>query len=172
MPTANPTNPVCPAHCSDPNTWKSQLVGGLCGLAALLMILGVLTWAYWFHAKEARLKHPQRLITEEYLARKKKIKKLAKERNKSSWWHFWSNKDRRNRGEPFKKEERRKLSPRLTILCDSPLAALAELPGCEDLPHVQHADSGTRLEIIALRGGLRLPHQPEDVDRDVLTSVP
>ncbi|KAJ5477717.1 hypothetical protein N7530_003226 [Penicillium desertorum] len=203
MTTANTTYPVCPAHCSDPNAWKSQLVGGLCGLAGLAMILGVLMWAYWFHAKEARLKYPQSVVTEEYLARKKKIKKLAKERNRSSWWRFWSWKVKRppanntsqaqsNRGEPSKtardlevklrilqrireeeeKEERRNLSPpRLPILRDSPLAAFAEQPGCEDLPHVQRADSGTRFEFIAPGGGLRLPHQPDDVDRDVLTSV-
>lgn len=35
---------VCPAHCSDSNAWKSQHVGGLCGLAALAMVLGTLIW--------------------------------------------------------------------------------------------------------------------------------
>ena len=40
-----------------------------------------------FHAQQARLKDPQRVITGEYLEEKKEMKK-----GKTPWWQFWAKK--------------------------------------------------------------------------------
>lgn len=37
-------HPVCPAYCRDSNAWKTQLVGGSCGVLALALVLGAVVW--------------------------------------------------------------------------------------------------------------------------------
>ncbi|KAK4867963.1 hypothetical protein LT330_007622 [Penicillium expansum] len=71
-------HPVCPAYCRDPNAWKTQLIGGSCGVLALALVLGAVIWIVRFHARQARPKNPQMVINEEYLQQKKEERKREK----------------------------------------------------------------------------------------------
>ncbi|KAJ5356276.1 hypothetical protein N7517_010885, partial [Penicillium concentricum] len=171
----NTTYPVC--RCRDPNAWKGQLTAGMCSLGGLVLVLGTVMWVIWFNAQQARLRNPQSVKTEEYLLERKEGRK----KNQRPWWKLWAKKAKKlsppcankskaeqdavKSSQAGEAEEKQNLSPRLTKF------PLAVLPSWGDVPHVQRTDSGSRLEFIALRGGLRLLHQPEDVDSDVLSDI-
>ncbi|KAJ5817777.1 hypothetical protein N7447_007785 [Penicillium robsamsonii] len=80
--STNMTYPVCPVGCRDPDAWKGQLIAGMSTLDALVLVLGAVMWIVRFNAGQARLGHPQSMMTEEYLERKKKC----------PWWKVWAEK--------------------------------------------------------------------------------
>ncbi|CAI7566754.1 unnamed protein product [Penicillium viridicatum] len=193
---SNGTYPACPQHCNDPNAWKGQVAGAVCGLAGLAMVLGTVIWLAWFHAQQARLRDPQRVITGEYLEEKKERKKEEK-KGKTSWWQFWEKKECLSslqlRGAPppsnsnpeaadpsnhrnpeaadppadsVQEPPKTSSPPRLTILCGD---LPGEQPSSGDGPHVQRPDSRSRIEFTAPRG-LRLP-PPLDTDSNVLSAI-
>ncbi|KGO38652.1 hypothetical protein PEX1_086790 [Penicillium expansum] len=136
-------HPVCPAYCRDSNAWKTQLVGGSCGVLALALVLGAVVWIVRFHARQARLKNPQMVINEEYLQQKEEERKREK---KSPWWQF-----------------RAKNAPRSKAPAHRPIRQLW------GHAHVQRPDSSTQVALMA-PCGLHLPHPP-DVDPDVLSTI-
>ncbi|KGO68471.1 hypothetical protein PITC_070960 [Penicillium italicum] len=115
--TTNGTQPVCPTHCRDPDAWKSQLVGGVCGVLALALVLGAIIWIVRHHARQARLK---------YLQQKKEAEE---EKKKSPWCQSWAKRASNvaaaapgNSQEPADPDKKKSSPPRLTILCDGPRA--------------------------------------------------
>ncbi|KAJ5392922.1 hypothetical protein N7465_011896 [Penicillium sp. CMV-2018d] len=161
------------------DAWKGQVIAVACGLGALALMLGTVIWLAWFHALQARLKDPQRVITGEYLEEKKEMKK-----GKTPWWQFWAKKEclssrrcRRHQQEqdrprgplrpcrPRHGEAGEVLPPRLTVLCDE---LSGESPSSGEA-HVQRPESRARIEFTAPRG-LRLPPHL-DVDSDVLSII-